>query len=442
MSIIKNITDINNLYIGSSPISKVFRGTEQLYLIAPDDYTLITPDIQDALNGGPGTNDFGYSITASDSYIVVGAPKQAGSTGTDSDYRNGAVFVFEPLRGDLVRVIENPNAYSTEKYDHFGYSVDLYGDNLVVGSPYETDPTQTNEIMGTGIVYVFDITDGTLKYTLENPNTGGVDTLDHFGISVAIGSTYIAVGARDDHDVTSTYSESGAVHIFSVATGLLIRTIENPNNYDTPTDDHFGEVMSMSGNYLAVGVTDESSSGGVVSGVAYVFDVTTGATYRTFVNPNIYGTATQDFFGWSVSLYGNNLVVSAPSEDSLQEYTTNVLYSTGVVYVYDISTGNLIHTTTKSSTSDTPLLGRTVHVDDVHYYALEANYNSSSGGSYGSYVHKFLLTDGSFVETYTSPANEYYGWTITTNSTKLILGDPFNTNGNTYSDGRVEVYEK
>ena len=56
-----------------------------------------------------------------------------------------------------------------------------------------------------------------------------------------------------------------------------------------------------------------NDTGGTNSGVAYLFDATTGALLQTFLNPT---PEANDFFGISVSISGNNVLVGASIDDT------------------------------------------------------------------------------------------------------------------------------
>ena len=93
-----------------------------------------------------------------------------------------------------------------------------------------------------------------------------------------------------------------------------IQTYNNPNAYSTPVNDNFGYSVSVDGNLALVGAIGEDDAGGTTSGKAYIFDVTTGSLLHTLSNPNAYGTSASDYFGYSVAISGNHVVVGAYAE--------------------------------------------------------------------------------------------------------------------------------
>jgi hypothetical protein len=66
-------------------------------------------------------------------------------------------------------------------------------------------------------------------------------------------------------------SYSGKAYIFDNTTGLLVYTLDNPNPFGTSDYDYFGCSVSISGNYIIVGAPYEGDAGGSYSGKAYVY---------------------------------------------------------------------------------------------------------------------------------------------------------------------------
>ena len=154
---------------------------------------------------------------------------------------------------------------------------------------------------------------GTLVHTLDDPNAYDTSTGDAFGRSVAISGNYAIVSAWFEDDAGGT--QSGKAYIYNVTTGALVHTLDNPNAYDTSTGDSFGQSVAISGNYAIVGASGEDDAGGLTSGKAYIFDVTTGALVNTLDNPNAYSTSDSDNFGFRVAISDNYAIVSAYQED-------------------------------------------------------------------------------------------------------------------------------
>ena len=270
---------------------------------------------------------FGWSLSISGNYAIVSAYNEDDAGGTSS----GKAYIFNITTGALLHTLDNPNAYSTSVKDFFGYSVSISGNYAIVGAYQEDDAGGTTS----GKAYIFNVITGALLYTLDNPRlpAGNGTANNSFGYSVAISGNYAIAGSPGVS--APGYSDSGAAYIFDVTTGALVHTLNNPNAYGTSLSDQFGLAVAISGNYAIVGAFAEDLNG-TASGVAYIFDVTTGLLLHTLDNPNSYSTGASDQFGEKVAIDGNYAVVSAKYED-----TANGL-SNGSAYVFDVRTGELI----------------------------------------------------------------------------------------------------
>ena len=264
----RNGVAISDLYLlvgapGEDNNSASQRSSGKLYI-----YTLgaggTSASIRTVNNPNPyGTVEydyFGAAVAISGTYAIASAYGEDTASGTNS----GKVYIFDATTGSLIRTLSNPNAYGTEVDDFFGYSIKVHGNYLAVGT-FEDDSSGNNS----GKVYIYDITNGALVHTLNNPNPYGTSTDDQFGIDVAISDKYIAVGARYEDEASGV--NSGKVYIFSVSTGNLLFTLDNPNAYSTPTSDSFGSVITINGDYIIVSASIEDDSDGLDSGKVYIF---------------------------------------------------------------------------------------------------------------------------------------------------------------------------
>ena len=181
----------------------------------------------------PGAlSQFGQVVAASADYVVVSAPlEDAGPQDA------GAVYVYRTRDGSRLRTIAHPQP---QALSHFGSSLALDGDLLVVGAPAQ----DVAAIQDAGAAYVFDLRSGALLSTLTKP--GGLAG-DNFGASVALSGSRVVVGAPgDDTGAINT----GAAFVLAARTGSLIQRLPNP----TPTaSEAFGSSLAVEGDTLVVG---------------------------------------------------------------------------------------------------------------------------------------------------------------------------------------------
>ena len=307
---------------------------------------------------------FGEAVAISEDTIIIGARRRdttpAEYTGQPGDSRlgSGAAYVF----------VRNGTTWSQQAYlkasnfnggDYFGHSVAVAGDTLVVGAIYEDSSTVTvnsvpdESAVKSGAAYVFERT-GTAwieQAYLKATNAGAGD---EFGTSVAVSGNTILVGAVWEDGGSSgvngvsddALTSSGASYVF-VRNGVTWSQQAYLKASNTGEGYRFGNSVALSGDTAVVGsYTEDSRTTGVnstpnengeSSGAAYVF-VRDGENWSQQAYLKASNTFPTDYFGYSVSISENTLVVGAHLEKSS---TTGVnstqnfgAFHSGAAYVF------------------------------------------------------------------------------------------------------------
>lgn len=185
-------------------------------------------------------------------------------------------------------------------------------------------------------------------------NTG---TGDLFGSSVAIDGDTIVVGALDEdsnatgvngNQADNSADNAGAVYVFvRSGTAWIQQAYLKASN--TNAGDLFGRAVAISGDTIVVGADGEDSNATGIngnqvdnsltnSGAAYVF-VRTGTTWSQQAYLKASNTGELDFFGLSVSISGDTIVVGAMGEDSSADgingnQADNSAIGAGAAYVF------------------------------------------------------------------------------------------------------------
>ena len=372
----KKVSISNNVAIISAVSEKSEEGSNSgvVYLIDVVSNKILHTIVNPNNYGGDAEDDFGYDVSIDGNYCIASA-LESDTSGTSS----GVVYVFDVYTGELLRTLENPSTYSTGASDMFGYSIELYDNKCIVGAPYEDDAGGTSS----GAAYIFDITTGELLHTLVNPNVYGTSLSDYFGRAVAIyGDKCIMNGyGEDEVDAES----SGKAYIFSVNTGNLLHTIDNPNAYGTPSTDYFGYSVSIYKNKCIVGAPNEDEVSGLSAGKAYIFDVNSGELLLTLGG----SLSAEAYFGRASALSDTICVIAAPYEGN-----------GGKVYVYDVNTGvllNTIYNFTPYNAGGSDNFGCDVSVDGskcvIGAYLEDDTGGTSSGAAYYVKVDNSLLSE-------------------------------------------------
>ncbi len=312
---------------------------------------------------------FGFSLALLGDTLAVGADledsKATGIDGNESDNSlpgSGAVYIYT-RSGTQWSQQAYIKASNTDADDRFGFSLALLGDTLAVGANLEDsnatgiDGDQNDDSRDdSGAVYVFtrNAAAWSQQAYVKASNTGGGD---NFGYSVALSEDTLAVGAnREASGATGINGDqnddsqvnTGAVYVFTRnAAAWSQQAYIKASNSDG--GDFFGWSLALSDATLAVGATGEASNASgingdqndnsrVRAGAAYVY-IRNGAAWSQQAYIKASNTGSEDTFGWSLALSGDNLAVSAPREDSSStgvngDQNDNSLSDSGAVYLF------------------------------------------------------------------------------------------------------------
>ena len=216
---------------------------------------------QQKLTASDATADdqFGFSVAITGDVVAVGANHAdfPGNSEAGAVYRynrTGTVWTQAQRLNPMAQVILG---------DHFGDSLAISGNRLVVGASGDDTP-QT----GAGAVYVF--TDSGSAYAQEQKLTiPDGSNGDQFGFSVGIDGSTIVGGAKEDTTIPGQVGIGAAyVFVFNGSTWSLQQKLMAS---DGAAFDRFGYSAAVSGNTVAVGAREDDTAAGPDTGSEYVF---------------------------------------------------------------------------------------------------------------------------------------------------------------------------
>lgn len=239
--------------------------------------------------------------------------------------------------------------------NYFGTDVAIHGHLAVVGS------STPDYRLSPGHAYVYDFSDpSNISITELTSPTDSMNHPEWFGASVAIQNSLVFVGSNNYGTATSG-DDAGAVHMFDLSdpSNILYHEIrafdEQPHNF-------FGTSLAISGNRLVVGAPDLSIFDTLPPAV-YVLDITdpldisqTKITLDTSRNV--------ERFGEHLDIDGDLLIVSDSSDSQGGR-------SAGAVYLYDLSNagGTLVRKILAYDSGLTKSFGRRVAISDETFLA-------------------------------------------------------------------------
>ncbi|MFT5288767.1 MAG: hypothetical protein ACI82F_000824 [Planctomycetota bacterium] len=210
----------------------------------------------------------------------------------------------------------------------FGESLSISGGVIVVGAYYDDDLGVTS-----GSAYVYRYDDTTQSWNeeaklLASDGTAG----DRFAWgSVSIDGDRIVVGAAWDDD---NGSKSGSAYVYRYdGTTLSWNEEAKLLATDGAADDWFGRSVSIDGETVVVGAhLDDDDGSGSGSAYVYRYDGTT-LSWNQEAKLHASDPDVADYFGYSVSIDGGVIVAGAPYDDDNGNWS-----GSAYVYRYDGTT--------------------------------------------------------------------------------------------------------
>ena len=202
--------------------------------------------------------------------------------------------------------------------DRLGNSVDLDNGYAIVGAHLEGSDVVDN----VGAAYIFH-RDSTEWQQQVRIDSGGQEN-EFFGHSVSIDGGYAVVGAYgvDSGGIVDT----GAAYIFR-RDGTEWQQQAKIQADDAQEGDWFGYSVAIDGDYVVVGVHRKDLGGITDAGAAYIFR-RDGTEWQQQAKIQADDAQEGDWFGYSVAIDGDYVVVGAHEEDS------NNVNSSGSAYVF------------------------------------------------------------------------------------------------------------
>lgn len=288
------------------------------------------------------------------------------------------------------------------------------GNKLAIAAPFGA-----SEGAYVGRVHLYDSVTGALQRTFNDPTP---TFRDGFGYSLAMDNRHLLISAPWDY---TNGTRVGQAHLFDVYSGQLLRTFDDP----TPTNGGwFGWSMALAGDRVLIGCPGDSTKG-VFAGQAHLFDITTGTLLSTFDDPT---PTAGDFFGWSVALSGDQVLVGAYEDHTLGKYV-------GQAHLFDAITGDLLHTFNDPSPIGGDRFGTSVAIEGGHVVIGAPGHSDNTGQA-----HLFDAITGVLLHTFDNPVvTEPYsfGYSVAIEGDSLLISAPGDALNITQT-GQAHVFNK
>ena len=359
---------------------------------------------------------FGWSVAISGDTVVVGA--RCNDDGGDD---SGSAYIFsrnegesgEPDESDNWGQVKKLTADDADAGDIFGSSVAISGDTVVVGAEWNNDAGDDS-----GSAYIFSRNkDGSDQWgQVKKLTASDADEGDYFGRSVAMSGDTVVVGANGNDDGGD---KSGSAYIFS-------RNKDGSDNWgqvkkltasDADAGDRFGISVDISGDTVVVGAA-WNGDGGDKSGSAYIFSRNKDGSDQWGQVKKLTASdeAVGDWFGFSVAISGDTVVVGAPQNNDAG-------YHSGSAYLYPLESSRW----ERHDKSGTGNFGQSVAVTD-DLLAVGAPEDGTNGA-----VYLFSRNSASKPDVWDqikkfngTGSGDNFGWAVDLDRDRLVVGAPNN----------------
>jgi hypothetical protein len=257
----------------------------------------------------------GSSIAISGDTMVVGA----GGSRINGNTGQGAVLIYT-RNGSTWVLQQQLTASDGGAMDLFGTRAAFSGDTIIVGAHGDAVGGMTQR----GAAYVFTRNGATWTEQQKLIAADGAAS-DLFGLNVAISSNSIIVGAESAN--VGTGIDQGAAYVFT-RSGTVWTQQAKLIASDGDSNRRFGTSVAIENDTAIVGSV-QGVAANDRQGAAYVFN-RSGTTWTEQQKLSALDGKTFDFFGYSLALSGDKLLVGAYAADNRRRGVEN----TGAVYIF------------------------------------------------------------------------------------------------------------
>ena len=246
---------------------------------------------------GESLDSFGESIAKKGNRLLISA-----SGDDDNGNDSGAAYIFDFVEDQWLEIkkIKPNDGEDSDNFSAFG-SIELTGDSVFIGSPLSEEEISVHS---SGSAYVFGLVNNVWTETNKFiPNESAAE--DFFGDTLGRSNDMLIVGTQSDN--AELGSGSAYIYKYDGAVWALMTKLETRNEAYS-----FGKDVDILGNRAVVCASDE----------VYVFEYNGSEWLQTEV---LTAGAPGDFFGFTISLGVDRVVVGATSDGD----------DRGAVYVFD-----------------------------------------------------------------------------------------------------------
>jgi FG-GAP repeat len=266
----------------------------------------------------------------------------------------------------------------------------------------------------------------TLKYAGKVMASPAGNTENVFGLSVRVAGDLMAVGAPWDSE---RGYRAGAVYLFKAAKNGNWQQLAKLTPRQPLAKAMFGSSLDLAAGRLVVGAPGERQDKMISAGAVYVFAPTAAGRWQQQARIVPDTILAGDFFGSSVALLPEMIVVGAHLEDGKG-------IDSGAAYIFEPAASNQWQQRQKlqpESLKAGTLFGSTLTTDGRHLAIGAYGYDGSSPGGGAVYVYQRGVGNSWTLMQMLQPdarkAFAEFGWTLALRAGQLLVGAPYEDEG-------------
>jgi len=290
-------------------------------------------------------NDFfGYSAAIDGNYLIIGSRlEDEDAAEGDSLSQAGAAYIFERDSSGNWNGVQKIVASDRANGDEFGYSVSISGNYVLVGAPRgNLDEGGIDSVSNAGCAYIFERDSSGTWNEVDKLDASDRETEDYFSISLAINSDYAIVGAylEDQNELgLDSMNGAGSAYIFEKDSSGNWNEVKKIVSSDRGVLDLFGDAVAIHGDFAVVGARKESEDAlgaNTLSntGSAYLFERDGNGQWNQVEKIVASDRQFLAWNGYDVAIEDKNVLISARGQD-FDESGGNYLSRAGAFYFYE-----------------------------------------------------------------------------------------------------------
>jgi hypothetical protein len=295
-------------------------------------------ETQEVFASFPTVDDrFGFAAAVDNQTVIIGAPEEDQDENDIYRVNNaGSVYIF--TKDSLGNWVQSQKLVASDRSvgASFGNHLQLNGNQLIVGAMTESVSGPNNA--GAAYVFVRDTLTGLFhefqKLTPSNHQAGA-----QFGARVSIDDNYVVVGAGwEDVSAGTLHQDAGAAYVFAKGRDGKYHETKRFVSPVPEAYQYFGICVFIKGKQLAIGCYGEKTDSLGLNpltgaGAVFYYEPNSGNQWVLKQKLTSFDRQGGDFFGHSLSMENNYMVITAFNEDS-DIQGNNIINNTGSAYTF------------------------------------------------------------------------------------------------------------